>query len=825
MPMKSKYKRRILWFSILFVGLMVLAVFIVPPMVTMNSLKPKIENTIFSQTGVPVKINGDINFSLLGKATIVAHNLSVPNGTISSCEFAIPLKSIFNVENTDIFGNINIQGANLSIEKITPYDIDTDIVINNSQLKFLNKTYDIISANLSKKSVSAIVRTDQHKYEIKSLDNNFTIKNKNNDLILSGTLFPNGTAVAHISITAQNINRWFEFKSPKIRGSFPVTADMTWNGSYGIDFTNVSAKGISGNIYLQQDGYKIIKLENKNADYDMSFILKDTEFLKNASLDLNFYGKIKFSNKTFEHLHINTIGDKAKIAVKKIILDDMLIQHGYIDETGAHNIDLTLPVNDIKTTCEFDGTPTHWYCKKFSYGNTISGDLEVTTEKFFAHVKSKYNLNDINKLVQSFRKFGDNGKIEFVFANMGGTIFVNPKNYTVEYQFANNKNLNWAKIGMPFFPEFILQEYGDFVWAKDSVSFVPKSKTWYLQLNKDNFLLGGDDFRKWFPNTDLQTIVAVPYVISGNYKNGNISDLELDMIKQKFHGSASGKNFTLKTDMLNIDAFLSKKYRNNREQMFFFISHPITIPFDLPINLSLVAKTLIYNGHAYNNFVYSSRNNTQIFSITDSDRGNILATLEKDKINYSINIQLNKFIWDEKLLPNNMPLNLSNTSITAEIKLKTFGKIAHDMIENINGTFDASFDGGILYGLGISDFYASAQNINLLNVEYVLQKALESGTSPIKKMHIVGTYDNGNIKTTSPLTLAIKHSDITGDLEITDKKMFARLDLILRGTSVDPQPIELIINDKKRREYSLSDIMMNFDSEYMRAFIQTHNKF
>ena len=79
---------------------------------------------------------------------------------------------------------------------------------------------------------------------------------------------------------------------------------------------------------------------------------------------------------------------------------------------------------------------------------------------------------------------------------------------------------------------------------------------------------------------------------------------------------------------------------------------------------------------------------------------------------------MNKFMWDSKLLKQQMPLNISDTLITAEIKLNTSGKIANDVINNISGNFDASFNGGYLYGLGIADFYSSAQNINILNAEY-----------------------------------------------------------------------------------------------------------
>ena len=189
------------------------------------------------------------------------------------------------------------------------------------------------------------------------------------------------------------------------------------------------------------------------------------------------------------------------------------------------------------------------------------------------------------------------------------------------------------------------------------------------------------------------------------------------------------------------------------------------------------------------------------------------------------NIQLNKFVFDEQLLPQNMPLNLSNTAITADIKLNTSGKIAHDIIHNLSGTFDASFYGGDLYGFGFDKFYASAKYLTILNSESFLSEALNGGVTSVKKIHMIGTYDNGDIKTTQPLTLSMPHVDASGNMEIQNNEMKIDLTLILRGTSSGAEPINITIYPNNTRDYSLSDIMMHFDAEYMKSFVKSHNKF
>ena len=825
MHIKSINIPKFIWISGLVLATLFLAIVIVPPMINLNSLKDKIETTISKETGIKPEIRGNVNFSLLGHATIIAHNVSIPNGVISSIEFNVPLFSIFDLERAEINNKIKINGASLVASKIIPFDINTDIIVNDSKVKFLNKEYNIISAKMSKQNIDAIVKTDQHKYQIKSVNNKFDIKNKNNELSISGTLYPNGTANAHITINAQDINRWFEFEKPKITKRFPITAHVIWNGEYGFDFSNISANGATGNIILHQDGYKIIKLENKNADYDMSFILKDTDILKNASFDLDFYGKIKFLDKQFKHLYINTIGSNDEIKVNKIIADDLEIQGGTIDASGAHDLFITLPENGIKTTCVFNGTPNKWSCREFSYDDKIFGTIFVDRENFNISISGNTKIIDMQKIINSAKRFGNHGTIKFNFSDTAGVIKIDGKDISIKYDFATNKNLNWAGTDLPFLPEFMTNENGNIVWKDNTMYFIPDSKTWNLSTNKDYFYISGNDFKKWFPNVNLDFLRNYSYIISGNYKHGNISDLTIEVANHKFIGSVSDKTITLKTDALNLDSFMSAEFFDNFEELSFFVNAPIVIPFELDTNVSISAKSLVYHGQKYNNFVYSLKKANQTFSITDSDRGNLLANLKKNNTKYDINIKLNKFVWDEKLLPQTMPLNISDSTITAEIKLKTSGKIAHDIFANIKGNFDATFDGGVIYGLGTESFYASAQNITLLNAEYAMARALESGTSPIKKMHIIGEYNMGDIKTIEPLTLSLRHTDIIGTFQIEDKKMFAKLKITLRGTSPTPKPIDVIVYDNGYREYSLSEIMMNFDSEYMHSFIKSHEKF
>ena len=114
------------------------------------------------------------------------------------------------------------------------------------------------------------------------------------------------------------------------------------------------------------------------------------------------------------------------------------------------------------------------------------------------------------------------------------------------------------------------------------------------------------------------------------------------------------------------------------------------------------------------------------FSITDDDRGNILATIVRDGSNYDIALQLNKFETNGKLLRDTMPLNIGDSYVTGNIAMKTSGHIAHDIEYNLNGNIDLTFTGGYVYGIGTDAFYASADSITILNAEDALIYALNA---------------------------------------------------------------------------------------------------
>ncbi len=824
MALKPRYKRRIIWSLISIVSALILAIIIIPSMITLNKFKPMIEVAIETQTNVPAKLKGDLNFSLLSGATIVAHDVHVPNAKIGSVLLSIPFSSIFNLNNPTINNTVIIYDADITITKLEPAVFNHNIQIYDSNINFMGRDFHIIRAQMINNKFTGTVRSANHKYDVEFVGDTFHITNKNNKLDISGNFFNNGSIRGHMSLETDDINDWLGIEEPKITSTVNISMNFEWSPETGFKYTNIQTGIFTGSIEIQPNGNKIIKLKANGLKYDFSFILNPSNMLNHTQYDLDFYGDLKFLEKTFNHIRINAIGTNKQVQIRNIIADNIAFTGGYIDTNGAHNILITMPFKGQESTCNFSGTPENWKCTPFSYGD-ITGDISVNNKSFDMIIKSDKKMPKDGILSEQIKTLGSHGKIKFQFSDVAGTYHINDNKIDATFTYAHDKTLRWANINMPFLPGFMNNDLGDFIWHGNMMDFTPHNKKWRLQINNKRFTLTGTSAHTWLPGLDLRAINDMPYTISGIYSDGKISDLTIDILNTKLTGSFNDNNLTLHTNMLNIDDFISKEFLSRYSELEFLTNAPILIPFGITINISLSSDKLIYNKEEYANFVYSLKNNAQIFSITDNARGNLLATIEKNKNNYEIFIQMNKFVLNDYFLERSMPLNIRDTMITAEIHMKTNGQIAHDIWYNLNGQMDMSFDGGYISGFSFDSFYASANNLSSLNLEYAISNALGNGETKIKNMHIIGQYTNGNFRTIEPFTISMRHINGFGTIEIENKDMYTTLDLTMRGTSPVPSVIQLNVLPDGTRQYSLSEIMTNFDSEYLKEFIRTHDKF
>ncbi len=823
MNIKPRHKRRFFWTVITLVGLTVIGIVCIPPLINLNKMKPLLEAKLYEQTGIVTKINGDINFSLLGSATIFAHDIQIPTGKIGSISFSVPLKQIFNLQNATLNKNIGVHNANITITDLFPYTVSHDIHIYNATLNFMDHDYRIVRGTLSTNKFSGQVRTSQHKYDIIYDSGEFIVLNSNDNLHIRGTLFPDGGASGEMTIATNDINKWFEFQNPKISEPVHLSTEFHWDGEYGFDFTNIVANNYTGSIKLLPNGFNYLNFKSDSANIDVSFIAYDHNMLNKTNINFDLNGKIKFKQNVFSKFMIIAAGLNNKLELNHVIADNIELYGGTYDEYGLYNTKLFINNLDEKFDCTFSGTPDKWQCKDFRYGN-ISGTISQDNGIFNITATSKDKMPSLKTIRNLVSKIGESGTINFTFADMSGTFVVTKKQIIPKYNFAKNVTLNDIELKLTFLPDFMFNSRGTYTVRDNKKTFIPQNKQWMITVSENNFAITGANFKQWLPNIDLRFMNDLPYAISGTYNDNNIGDLNIMIAGQILSGNVTKSGLTLKTPILNLDRFINPIFRKNYEEQKFLTNHPIATLFEMPLNVSLSADTLILNDQEYKNFVYSLKPETQVFSISDSARGHLLSIIEKKKFDYDISVQLNKFKWDGSLLNFDTPLNILNSTITAEINLHTSGQTANDLTYNLTGDADITFIGGTIDGLGFDRFYASADKINIMNAEYVLASALEFGETQIKKLKIQGIYKNGDFETTKPFTLSMNYVDAVGALFINNKVMTGTFEFMMRGTSTKPTSIEMSINEYGKRLYSVSDIINTLDIGYMRAYTRSRDK-
>lgn len=297
-------------------------------MVNLNGLKPRIEQAIATQTGVDVKIRGDVHFSLLGRTTIVAHDIMLPGGEISAAMFAVPLTKIFDLENATLAGEIVIYGGKIQIDKLTPVPLGADMSIYDVAVTMRGRQFYIIDARAKDGVMTAAVRVDGHKYVIEFNGDTFAIYNANNRFMVRGRLFADGSARGTVSIETSDINSLLDFESPRIDHTVKLQADFEWDGGRGVKLTSITSDTFRGSIELRPDGSKTVRIISDNMDQDFSFLLSPTQIFRNTNLDLKLAGRLRMGGKELSSLAINAISTTNEMQIASIVADDTAITGG-----------------------------------------------------------------------------------------------------------------------------------------------------------------------------------------------------------------------------------------------------------------------------------------------------------------------------------------------------------------------------------------------------------------------------------------------------------------------------------------------------------------
>ncbi|MCL2331408.1 MAG: AsmA family protein [Proteobacteria bacterium] len=850
---------RFFWWTAAAAAAALLSVIIIPPMINLDRLKPGLETSVLNQTGMHIKINGRVRISLLGRATISAHDITVAEyagaNHIDTVSFRVPIAKIFSLSTAPIPASISIYGADLDIASLSPPALNSQLIIENSAIHFMGKTYGDINGRLKDGLFSGTVRTDQHKYTFDLAGREFVIRNPNVNLTITGTLATdsagNVSAAGTLAIETDKINRWFAFDVPALNSSVAVSMKYEWNGGDDFRFYDISGTtggaAFSGEIKLS-GARRSVRLRADNLNYDMTFLLQNAGVLRNSDLDLDLSGRLSFMDRTFNKFRLKSTG-----AADRVLIDGLNVMGGGISAlvsgeiTGrGTRLSARILKDGADIYCEFEGDATNWACNNFTFSSrefAAAGSLSVLPLEYALRIRSGNPEPALAQLKALRDYFGDRiGYIEFAFPDTTGVAEISGDDYTISFS-KKNTFLDAMPAKHPIFdvlPASMRTAVGAIQSAEIkngalvAFGFLRNGRdAWSIGVARDGaFRMTAnliDFLRAYYPGLDTKFLKNnIPMAVSGVYRPPYASGLNITFFddgRAAISGKYDGRAFDLRADVLDIDSFINASYVQNYDSEQFVTAEPLTVPFALGISATLSANRLRYNGEEYANFVYAIKDNSQQMSITDKARGSILFALDKRGSRYSALLQANRFGIAGNILQNNAGLNLGDTMITAQAELETSGVTAHDFWANMSGGLDLAFDGGILSGLGIDQFYAGADSVTRATMGDAVATMLTGGRTQIKSMHIIGKYDAGNFETVRPFALRVAHSDIAGMLKIAGGKLAAQLNITLRGTSPMPEPIRLSIAPDGSRDYSLFEISSKIDPDFLNEFMATHERF
>lgn len=841
-------RKIVLWFLSIF-SVLALAIVIVPPFINLDRLKPQIQDAILAQTGIHATINGHVRLSLLGRATISANNVVLTEYTggsgVDYVSFSVPIYKIFNLKTATIPNEITISGANLMITELSTPDFNNTLVIQNSSVTFMGHTYGDINGTLTHGMFSGTLRTDDHKYTFSIDHDKFVITNPNVNLNITGQMFVDNhgriSSAGTLTIDTDRINSWFAFDVPRITSRVAMSMKYEWQN---MDFHFYDITGtmndttFSGDIKLSETGKKV-KLNAKNLNFDLSFLLKNPEFLTNSEFDVDLAGDLLFRGRKFRSVRMVSSDGPNGVEIRSLAFSsDRLsgVIGGNINGDGA-NLLVNLTNGNELIKCDFTGTPEYWTCREWSVTSpTFSafGKLSVTPETYTMSITSDHIDLDPAGLSELARWFGNrDASISFDFPDGVGIVDTNGADYTARYVADNTSLISVPLEFDTFLPNAMLVVPGKL--DATITNGVPTRMTfvtnnWDLSFDATSFILNHKDALNFLK--DIQPTIEtkflnpnIPLIISGKYNKPYLSDLVISVGGMEFTGLINGRAITLRTKLLDMDALINPEYVANYAGEQFLTTEPLTVPFTLPFMVTLSADYIRFDNNDYANFAYTLKGASQKMSITDETRGHILLTIDKELARYKMLVQVNRFAFRGQILNQLMPLNISNSMLTARAELITHGITVYDFWNNVRGDLDLTFEGGILHGIGTDWFYANARDITRLNMGDAVSIMLDGGDSGLKALHIIGRYENNDFETTEPFDLRMKHTEITGNLKLSNGQMVTHMDIILRGTSPYPETVYLDIFPDGTRDYSIFEISSKIDPDFLFNFITTHDRF
>ncbi|MDR0449025.1 MAG: AsmA family protein [Rickettsiales bacterium] len=823
--MKRKTRARIIWFSTLIIAAVGISILIFPAFMDFSYLKPGLAAAISEQSGRDAKIDGAVRITLLPRPILRAHLVSAGDIRAESVQFPIRITDFLNPANISVPGAVSVRGA-----------IFGDFKNINGRLTLDGRRF-----------TGSFVHNDRR----------FTADIKDGR--------------AKIENSALSLETEFDYKfsggkttaAGHFRGSFPNLEEFLQGFGYSFGAAAARPLGIDANFVLSENSLKLTDMTlsstdtimkgnatfGKTSTLDLTMIEGDLGILESApaaaSVNISGEGKFKFGERTIRKFEIRANGDeiqKAEIQGEDFSLrargklKDGLpkdIEVSLYKKDGSDIIGIAEPVS-IRCNSLSWKSADDWGCNGLSINTEnlrISGSAGMGEGGLMVWLE-KTEGQDTAAVIKKIKKEAA-GDIHIILSDTIGFYKASRAGASHKY-----RNISGTLAEIPFkmsaiekIPAALRAKFKGEITAetdgKDQTLFV-KSENMGVALYESGgeirFVLSGADLAEtlqlMFPGFDTAFMKSgIGFDFSGEYRLGNFENLRLTtkgVFAQTIYGRGADTSFAFKTAELNIDTLLSNHWIMNYEQMQFLHQAPLMGLFKIAPDFSLVAdKVVIFDGQEYKNLVFSKAGNVQKISVESTGGGTGFAEItRRGGSEFEISAKASGFAVPGALI-GRLGLDIMDASITGEALLTTFGLVANDISENMEGSADISITGGKIVGIDTRQIFG--KGLTRANIGEFLERAFSPKASmEIKTLSIPVRISGSEIISSAPFVLKTDSATISGDAAVMAEGTGASMQILFRNSSSESRPLSVIATPKGAK-FDEAEALRAIDPDYIRA--------
>ncbi|MBR1544506.1 MAG: hypothetical protein IJ638_00995, partial [Alphaproteobacteria bacterium] len=264
----------------------------------------------------------------------------------------------------------------------------------------------------------------------------------------------------------------------------------------------------------------------------------------------------------------------------------------------------------------------------------------------------------------------------------------------------------------------------------------------------------------------------IPFTVTADVKGDDITNINLKIKNNEINGSVTNEkikketvtNVAFNAEKIDIKGII-KRIKDTDGYVDLILKLIRLLKYNLNISADVFSD---YDNNTYQDFNLDIKNiqNPGKLKFTIK-KGDYLIDLSSEIVNSNVfegSIKIFNFSIPNDIMNNDL-FNLIGGSLSSNIKFKTFGTNAYQLLSNINGDFDVNISDGKIKGISsyseIWDNIMNLSNITTNNVIYSLESSLKSGIMNFSDLSIKGKVDSANVENAA-FKLSAPNIDISG---------------------------------------------------------------